>query len=409
MNILESIKMAIDSIFAHKLRTFLTLLSVAIGVFAIMGSGSLVSSVDETVETEMANLGENSFRITRMPSVQTSRDSWRKYRKRERINYKQYTELREKIGSMAFVSVECSNGGMLIKYNDFNTDPDVELIGANDVYFNINDRDVPLGRALTEADIQFDRKVAVIGNDVKNKLFKQISPLNKEIKIGNQTYEVVGVLDEKGAILGQSQDNQVVIPITIFNKYYSSWWESLDIKIKAFNREGFDYVLDESIGALRVIRGDKPWEDSSFEIETNESLTQQFSGLTGYLSYFGLLAGFFALAAAGVGITNIMLVAIKERTREIGLRKALGAKRIWITLQFLVETMTITSIGGIIGMLLGYLMSALVSLIFGLKIIIPIDWILISFGITTVLGLISGLYPAFRAASLDPIESLRYE
>jgi len=409
MNIVESIKMAIDSIFSHKLRTFLTLLSVAIGVFAIMGSGSLVSSVDETVETEMANLGENSFRITRMPSVQTSRNSWRKYRRRERINYKQYSELREKIGDMAFVSVESANDGMIIKYNDFNTDPDVQLIGANDVYFNINDRDVPLGRALTEADIKFDRKVAVVGNDVKNKIFKQVSPLNKTIKIGNQSYEVVGVLDEKGAILGQSQDNQVIIPITIFNKYYSSWWESLDIKIKAYNREAFDYVLDESIGALRVIRGDKPWDDSSFQIETNESLTQQFSGLTGYLSYFGLLAGFFALAAAGVGITNIMLVAIKERTREIGLRKALGAKRIWITLQFLVESMTITSIGGIIGMLLGYLMSALVSVIFGLKITIPLDWIIISFAITTVLGLISGLYPAFRAASLDPIESLRYD
>ena len=153
----------------------------------------------------------------------------------------------------------------------------------------------------------------------------------------------------------------------------------------------------------------KPWEESSFEVETNESLTQQFSGLTGYLSYFGLLAGFFALAAAGVGITNIMLVAIKERTKEIGLRKALGARRFWITMQFLVETMTITLIGGLIGMFFGYTMSAIIGYFFGLKIIIPIDWIIISITITTLLGLISGLYPAFRAASLDPIEALRYE
>lgn len=409
MNVFESIRMAIDSIFTHKLRSFLTLLSVAIGVFAIMGSGSLVSSVDNTVETEMANLGENSFKITRMPQVQTGHVSWRKYMKRPKIDIKQYYKLKEKIGDMAFVSIESSDGNMVIKYLDNQTDPNVTLQGTNEIYFNINDRDVPLGRAISEEDIKFDRSVAVIGNDVRKKIFKSIDPIGKQIKIGNQKFEVIGVLDEKGAILAQSQDNQVIIPITRFNKYFGNWWESLDVKVKAFNKESFPYVLDETIGNLRVIRGDKPWEENSFEVETNESLTQQFSGLTSYLSYFGMLAGFFALAAAGVGITNIMLVVIKERTREIGLRKALGARRYWITIQFLVETMTITLIGGLIGIILGYGMSLIVSLLFNLKIIIPIDWIIISVAITTFLGLISGLYPAFRAASLNPIDALHYE
>jgi putative ABC transport system permease protein len=409
MNIFESIRMALSSIVTHKLRSFLTLLSVAIGVFAIMGSGSLVSSVDTTVETEKANLGENSFMIKRMPTVQTSHSSWRKYMKRPKINVKQYQQLKEKMEGMAFISVESNEGGMVIKYLDRKTDPDVTLQGTNEVYFNINDRDVPIGRPISEEDVKFDRSVAVIGNDVKNKLFTGVNPIGKEIKIGNHKFEVIGVLDEKGAILSQSQDNQVVIPITRFNKYYGNWWESLDIKVKAFSKEAFPYVLDETIGNLRVIRGDKPWEENSFEVETNESLAQQFSGLTDYLSYFGLLAGFFALAAAGVGITNIMLVVIKERTKEIGLRKALGARRFWITVQFLVETLTITLIGGIIGIIIGYAMTLIVSLFMGLKIFLPLDWIIISIAITTLLGLLSGLYPAYRAAGLNPIDALHYE
>lgn len=409
MNIFESIRMAISSIFTHKLRSFLTLLSVAIGVFAIMGSGSLVSSFDETIETEMANLGENSFKISRGPAVQASRDSRRKYRKREPIDFKQYTFLKEKIRDLAFISVESSKSEMTIKYSEFETDPDVTLQGTNEVYFNINDRDVPIGRPITEADVNFDRNVAVIGNDVYKKIFKGIDPLGKKISIGNQKFEVVGVLDEKGAILGNSQDNQVIIPITRFNKFYGNWWESLDISIKAFNKESFPYVLDETIGALRTLRNDQPGAENSFEIITNESISDQFAGLTGYLTYFGLLSGFFALAAAGVGITNIMLVAIKERTKEIGLRKALGARRFWITIQFLVETMTITLIGGLIGISLGFIMSAVISYLLGLKVAIAIDWLIISITVTTLLGLISGLYPAFRAASLDPIEALHYE
>lgn len=409
MNIFESIRMALNSIVTHKLRSFLTLLSVAIGVFAIMGSGSLVSSVDNTVETEMANLGENSFMIKRTPSVQTSHSSWRKYMKRPKLNYKQYEKLKDKVGDMAFVSVETSEGGMVIKYLDRETNPNVTLQGTNEVYFNINDRDVPIGRPLSVADIKLNRRVAVIGNDVKKRLFPSINPIGKEIKVGQHKFEVIGVLDVKGAILSQSQDNQVIIPITIYNKYFGNWWESLDIKVKAFSKEALPYVLDEVIGYLRVIRGDKPWEENSFEVETNESLAQQFSGLTDYLSYFGLLAGFFALAAAGVGITNIMLVVIKERTKEIGLRKALGARRFWITLQFLIETLTITLIGGIIGIILGYSMTLIVSFFMGLKIFPPIDWIIISIAITTLLGLLSGLYPAFRAASLNPIDALHYE
>lgn len=410
MNPLESIKMAFISVKANKLRSFLTILSVVIGVFAIMGAGSAVNSIDDTVTNELNDLGESTVKITRMPSVQTSRSVWRKYRRRERIYYDQYEKLRDKISDLAYVSVESQDNNMIIKYDKEETDPDVSLIGANDVYFNLNNREIIQGRAITEVDVRFKKNVAVIGNDVKNKLFKYgENPIGKEIVINNQSFEIIGLLDIKGAILNESQDNQVLIPITVFNRYYASWWDSMDLKIKAYSKDLLPYVIDESIGAMRSIRGDKPWEENSFEVETNEVISQQFSSLTGYLGYFGLISGIFALAAAGVGITNIMLISIKERTMEIGLRKAVGAKRKWIVIQFLIETLTITMIGGIIGILMGFFAGFIISSIFNLTFPIAIDWLLFSVGVTTFLGVASGLYPAIKAASLDPIEALRYE
>ncbi len=410
MNILESIIMAIDSIRVNKLRSSLTLLSIAIGVFAIIGVGSLTSSINSTVEGEIEALGETTFYIFKDPKIMMGGPHWKKYYRRKAINYLQYQELKSSLTNVSLVTGTGFSMSNTIKSGNFETNPDVTLVGADEDYFVLENRDFAEGRSLVQSDIMMNRNVAVLGNDVKVKLFPNIDPIGQTITIKNQKYEVIGVLEPKGAMLGQSQDNLVFIPITHFLRYFASYWEeSLQITLRAKSSELMTHAVDEAIGAMRSIRNVKPWEENDFEIETNEALTEQFAGLTSYLQWFGLISGGIALIAAGVGIMNIMLVSVKERTREIGVRKAIGARRNWILTQFIIEAITLCQIGGLIGIILGNVAGGLLGFAIGMKLHLPIDWIAASILICTLLGLFFGAYPAWKAAKLDPIEALRYE
>ncbi len=410
MNIGESILLAIDSIRVNKLRSSLTLLSIAIGVFAIIGAGSLVESINSTVMGEMEALGETTFYVFKEPKIQMGGHNRRQFARRKPITYSNYLELKKQLTLTSLVAGFSASMMNTIKANGFETNPDVALIGVDEDYFILENRDITDGRTITSVDINLNSNVAVIGNDIVVKLFPNINPIGQRITIKNQSYEVVGVLEAKGAMVGQSQDNLVIIPITHFLRYFASYWEeTLDIALRAKSRELLPQAIDEAIGAMRSIRNLKPWEENDFEYETNESIKEQFSGLTSYLSWFGLVSGGIALIAAGVGIMNIMLVSVKERTREIGIRKAIGAKRHWILLQFIIEAITLCQVGGLIGILLGIGASAGFGAMLSLKLGLPLDWIAFSIIICTLLGLIFGAYPAWKAAKLDPIEALRYE
>jgi len=308
-----------------------------------------------------------------------------------------------------FVSASTDDGGKIVKSRYIASDPNVTLAGVDANYFMNYNYDVEFGRAITEQDVQLKRNVAVVGTDVIKKVFPTLDVLGEKITIDNQQFEIVGILEEKGAVLGQSQDNKVMIPINIYLKYYSDWWESLNITIKAVDKVYFSETVDEAIGAMRILRNLKPWEDNDFEVETNDTIGEQFAGLTGFLTVFGVLIGLFTLIAAGIGITNIMLITVKERTREIGVRMAVGAKRHWILFQFIVETITICQVGGIIGIVFGLIVVSVTSIAFGLSFVVPVNWIFYSIIIATVLGMLSGIYPAYRASKLDPIDALRYE
>ncbi|MFN3782077.1 MAG: ABC transporter permease, partial [Candidatus Kapaibacteriota bacterium] len=333
-----------------------------------------------------------------------------KYRKRQPLTYRQWKELKKMTKSTNLISAHSFSAGTKVSAGNLSTDPDVYLTGADNTFFLTNSIDIDYGRAITEEDLEYNRNVAILGNDVVVKIFPNTNPIGKEVIIENQRYTVVGVMKSRGAILGQSKDNMVIIPITSFLKYFASpWEESLTISVMALDRELLEETMDEVIGNLRVIRNLKPWEENTFEIETNETISQQFGSFVNFLSIFGFISGGFALIAAGVGIMNIMLVAVKERTREIGIRKAVGAKKRWILWQFILEAITLCQVGGVFGILFGIVGGYLLGTWIKLPMYFPTSWIILSVVVCTIIGISFGAYPAYRAANLDPIESLRYE
>lgn len=415
MNTTEAIKQAIDAVRAQKLRSGLTLLSIGIGVFAIIASTSITTTLQKVVGTQLADLGEHSFLIQRTPSIQFGH-SWQKYMRRKPITYEQALEFRRRMTTTQLITISNTNPAYTIKTAGASTDPDVSLIGVDHLYSTVNAVSYDRGRGIVEQDVELGRNVAVLGNDVVVKLFGKRNPIGETISIKHQAFTVIGTLEPKGAVLGQSQDNRVLIPMPLFVKYYTWEWDrSVDISVKAWSKLALPATIDEAIGIMRVLRGVKPDEENTFELDTNEALTAQFAGFGSALVVVAWISGIGALIAAGIGIMNMMLVSVKERTREIGIRKAVGARRRWILRQFLVESVTLCQLGGMTGTVGGVATSWLVTFWLrgsGMEAIaydIPIAPIMFSVIACTLIGVGFGLYPAYRAASLDPIEALRHE
>jgi putative ABC transport system permease protein len=415
VNAFESIVIAVDAVRSQKLRSGLTLLSIGIGVFAIIAATSLMTTLNRAVTGQLADLGENSLLIQRTPTINFG-TNWAKMRRRKNITYMQAREFRNRMATTNMIAISNQNPGQTIKAGQESTNPDVTLIGIDDMYFTVNAVSVSSGRPVTEAEVGTSRPVAIIGVDIVTALFPRIDPVGQRITIKNQTFSVIGVLTKKGGVMGQSQDNRVLIPISVFNKYYTWEWDaSVDISVKAASKDMLPVTMDEATGIMRALRKVKPWEENSFEIDANDALTGQFAGFTTALLVVAWISGLGALIAAGIGIMNMMLVSVKERTREIGVRKALGARKRWIVRQFLIESITLCQLGGMTGMIGGVLTSWGVTEILRnsnmpmLTYIFPTSTVIFSVVICTIIGLGFGIYPAWRAANLDPIEALRYE
>jgi putative ABC transport system permease protein len=406
----ESLAMALDSVRANKLRSGLTLLSIAIGIFAIIGAGTAVTSLNETVNGELADLGQNTFQVRRRPSVVIGRNQWLKYQKRKPINYTQASDFKSRMTSAQQISISNDDFNLIVKANGLDTDPDVSLYGVDGAYFECTNIEVDEGRQITDEDVAFNRAVILLGRDVAARLFPFGSPIGQEVSVKGHRYTVVGLVKARGALLGQKLDNLVIIPISSYLRFFTSEFnQTVDLFVKAGSSLEMPMVIDEAIGVMRILRNVKPGEENNFEIETNESIAKTFASFTDYLTYFGFGCGAIALIAAGVGIMNIMLVSVKERTREIGIRKAIGATRAVIMTQFVIEAVTLCQLGGIAGIILGLLGGVALSGALGLSAHAPVNWLLGSVGICTFLGIAFGSYPAWQAASLDPIEALRYE
>ncbi|HVK36991.1 MAG TPA: ABC transporter permease [Candidatus Kapabacteria bacterium] len=408
MNIGESVRIALGSIRTNKLRAGLTLLSISIGVFAIVGVGAAVSALDSTLDDQLESLGRNTFYIQRDPMMDFGDP--RRWRNRQPISLRQGLMLKERLTGATDVGLTNFTSGVVLRAGSEKTDPDVTIYGTDETFVPNFTYDIAAGRSIDPQDVQLGSDVVVLGADVADELFRQVNPVGRTIAIRDHRYLVIGVMEPKGASFGQSQDNIVAIPITSAAKYFfDERGTSLMIMVRTPTVEDVPAVMDQATGLMRVIRRVDFSEPNDFEIESNESIGDSFGALTKYVRWFGLVCGGIALFAAGIGIMNIMLVSVKERTREIGIRKAIGATRANILTQFMIEAVTLCQLGALIGIGLGVLGGIAMSAVMGSSASLPWTTIAISVGLCLLIGLVFGIYPAWRAAKLDPIEALRYE
>lgn len=403
----ESFRMAVDALRDNKLRSILTLLGIAIGVFSVIGVMTAIRTMESAITSGLNVFGTNTFIIQKYPVMQIGhRDA--KYRNRKNITYAQFKDLKEKATLPKLVAVVDAIGGKSIRYKDEKT-KGVYLYGGSRGSLRALNAFIGDGRDLTQQDIDNYRRVVILGMDAVDQLFPFEDPLGKAISIDGIDFNIVGVLERRGKLFGQSQDNYIIIPMTIYLQRYADSRSSLAITVEAQSAELYDKTMDEAIGVLRAIRKVEPGVDNDFEVSSNAELIETFSSFTAGVKLFALAVSVIALVVAGIGIMNIMLVSVTERIKEIGIRKAIGATRRDILTQFLAEAVFLSEFGGIVGVLLGLAGGNLVAVLLNVPAKIPIDWAIIGLVVCSVIGIGFGIYPAYKAAKLDPIDALHYE
>jgi len=410
-NIRESLSMALSAIKGSKLRSVLTLLGMAVGVFSIIAVMTAIGVLRNSIEEGMTQLGANTFQIQKFPTgFEGGHEARRRLRNRKDITYEQANLVRERATFAEAVGLEVFDYGSQVTARGQKTNPNIVLFGENVDGLITNDWGIEVGRGLNQQDVDLAAPVAVIGKAITDKLFPpNVSPIGEDIRVKGQVFKVIGTFASKGSALGGNNDNQVVIPITTFFQRFGRNDRSVNIMVKARSREVFDDALEQSVAILRAARGVPPGKENDFSYFSSESLINQFNEFTLYVRMGVLVVSSIALLAAGVGIMNIMLVSVTERTREIGIRKAIGAQKADILRQFLIEAVILSEIGGLIGILFGVLGGNVVSLLMEVPAIFPWDWAAIGIAVCSIVGILFGVYPAWKASSLDPIDALRYE
>ncbi len=409
MVLTESINISLDAIRANKLRSALTLLGIIIGMTTIIGMQSLVGGLQESVQGQLSQLGSNTFQVQKFPVINTSREQWMRLRNRKDLSLREYDALVDYTTLTKQVGAEVWDfGNTVLRYGDKKTLPTFSIAGGTTEFMENNGYLIREGRFISQVDVDYNRKVIVLGQDLVDRLFEFEDPLQKEIRLNAERFQVIGVLEPRGQSFGNSQDNLAIIPIGVFFDLYGEK-RSINITIMAKSAEVIESAIEQVTGIMRAVRKVAPGEDNDFEIFSNQTLIEAFNNLTKYVRIAAIAIASISLIVAGVGIMNIMLVSVTERTREIGIRKALGATRRQIMLQFLIEAIILCEIGGIIGIAIGVGIGQLISAVSPLPTVIPIWAVFLGLFFCSLVGLFFGIYPATRASRLDPIEALRYE
>ncbi len=406
----ESLAMAFVAIRTNRLRSVLTLLGIAVGVFSIIAVMTAMGVLTNSIESGLSQLGVNTFQVQKTPGFGSDDARERaKTRNRKPVKYPQGLAVKEHATLAKEVGLEAWDFGKIVVTPDGRkTNPNVQLAGEDIDGVTTNNWTIGDGRLFTSEEMNASKNVAVLGMGVVEKMFKNIDPVGQTIRVDGREYEVIGVFERQGGMLGGSQDNFVIIPLPTFFDVYGKERE-IHIMVQSTTRETYEDCIEQVRGILRAARQVPPGVEDDFYIFSNDSLIQQFNDFTQYVRLGIMLISAIALLAAGVGIMNIMLVSVTERTREIGIRKAIGAKRGNILTQFMLEAIVLSEIGGVVGILLGLLAGNLAAVMLSVPPVIPFNWAVIGFIICSVIGIVFGVYPAWKASNLDPIESLRYE
>jgi putative ABC transport system permease protein len=413
----ELFRMAVSVIWSHKLRSALTLVGIIAGVASIIGVMTGISVIQSTIEGELSVLGSTVFQVQKWAAGgPMSREEWLKIMRRRPTTTEHADAIRKKVSTVSLVGSELWSWNHVVKYRDNSTNPNIIICGGTPEYAPNNTHYIGYGRNISNEDVKFGRRVAVLGYAIANKLFPWVDPLNKTVKVDGHKFKVIGVFEEKKSALGAGFDNYLLMPITEFKNIYGMRdnvrrgdERSVNITVRAKSPELLQDAIEETRAVMRAERGLKPNEEDDFTIFTNDSQIKAFNHTTAGIKTGAFIIGIIALVVAGIGIMNIMLVSVTERTREIGIRKSLGAKRKNILVHFLLEAIILCNIGGVIGVILGFALGNLVSVFTDFQVNIPMNWAVIGLAFCTAVGLIFGLWPAFKAARLNPIESLRFE
>jgi putative ABC transport system permease protein len=403
----ESFLMAASSLAAHKLRSALTLLGVMVGVFSIIVVMTTMRAMQRYIEVNVQQLGAETFIVQKWPGFSVKNDA--KYRRRKDITLQQALDVQRRTSLPRRIGLEANFDFDEIISSVAKAAPNANLTGETVGSFTAQNWILDEGRILQDSDLDQSRDVCVLGSKMAKDLFPFGSPVGQTIKIDSIKYNVVGVLESRGSMEGGNQDNFVAIPLTTGLNRYGSQWQSVSILVQAVDRAHYDETVDQVRSALRVVRKVEPGDEDDFEIVSNDSVMQQVNSFT-FAVRMGVAAiSSIALMAAGIGIMNIMLVSVTERTREIGIRRAIGAKKRNIMVQFIMEAVVLCEIGGVIGVVLGVAGGDIGAHFMNLSPVVPYDWVVLGLLICSVVGIVFGTYPAYKAANLDPIESLRYE
>lgn len=405
----ENIRIALNSIRTQLLRTILTILIIAIGVFALVMILSAVKSLENTIAGDFASMGANTFTLQRY-DFELQRSGQRE-KIHPVISYRDIKQFEENYNfpltrtAISFTGTASAE----IKYENLKTDPEVQVLGVNENFIVNSGLEVDAGRDFNLFDISNNNNVCIIGSDIAKSLFETENPIDKTISVRGAKFKVIGVLKEKGSTFGNNQDLRVMIPIQGARSIFTRPNINYNISVMVDNTEMLDSAQEEAIITFRNIRGLTPVQENNFGMVRSDDLINRIASITGYLEAAAWIISIITIFGSSIALMNIMLVSVTERTREIGVRKSLGAKHKTIANQFLIETVLIGQMGGAVGIILGIVGGFLFALTLNFEYTLPWAAMIAATIISFVVAVIAGSYPAAKAARLDPIESLRYE